>query len=136
MWRPFILIGLWTLLSAPVIRADDKADHLAIIVAKNSTLENLSTADLSKIFRGDKTKGADGVKFNVLMHDPGRLERAAALKSIYHMSEPEYDRYFLQAAFTGTVLAAPKTLPSAAAVKNFVAETPGAISYVRGSDLD
>ena len=58
------------------------------------------------------------------------------LKAIYSMSEAEYNDYFVGQTFTGAVSAAPKSLPSPAAIKLYVAQTPGAIAYVRASDAD
>jgi ABC-type phosphate transport system substrate-binding protein len=52
------------------------------------------------------------------------------------MSESEYNDYFVGQTFTGAVASAPKTFPNGATVKAFVAQTPGAIGYVRASDVD
>ena len=52
------------------------------------------------------------------------------------MEEADYAKYFLQATFTGQVPAAPRTLSGAATAKQFVSVTPGAVGYVRGSDVD
>jgi ABC-type phosphate transport system substrate-binding protein len=70
------------------------------------------------------------------MQDVGRPERDAALAGIYKMGEAEYGDYFVGQTFTGAVKSAPKSWPSAAAVKEYVAATPGAIGYVRASDAD
>ena len=115
--------------------AQSKAGHLAVIVGRNNALDSVTSAELQKIFRAEKTKGPDGVKFVIVMQDAGQPARAAALAGIYKLNEGDYNKHFLQAAFTGTVTAAPKAL-SAAAVKKFVAETPGAIGYVRADEAD
>jgi hypothetical protein len=52
------------------------------------------------------------------------------------MSEKDLNNHFIQGVFTGAVLAAPKTLASAADVRKFVFNVPGAIGYVRGADVD
>ena len=130
------LIGLLALGLATAGRAEDKADHLAVIVGKGNPLESATFAELQKYFRAEKTKGSDGNKIAIVMLAAGQPERGAALREIYKMTEGEYNKYFLQATFTGTVAAAPKALPSAAAVKKFVAETPGAIGYLPGSEVD
>jgi hypothetical protein len=120
----------------PSAHAQDKAGSLAIIVNKASKLSDLSLADLQKYFRADKTKAPDGVKIVIVMADAGRPERAAALKTIYKMSEAEYNDYFVGQTFTGAVAAAPKSLPSPSAIKLYVAQTPGAIAYVQAGDTD
>jgi len=116
--------------------AQDKAADLAIVVNSASSLDNVSSADLVKIFKAEKAKSADGTKFVLAVREAGSPERAAALKSIYGMSDSEYEKFFLQATFAGTVQSAPKALGSASSVKQFVAGSPGAICYMRGSDVD
>ena len=118
------------------VQAQDKAAGLAIIVNKASKFSDLSLADLQKYFRAEKTKSPDGIKIIIVMADVGRPERGAALKTIYNLSEAEYNDYFVGQTFTGAVSAAPKALPSPAAIKLYVAQTPGAIAYVRASDAD
>lgn len=117
------------------VQAQSKADHLAVIVAKASPTENLTAAELAKIFRAEKAKDASGTKFVIIQQDAGQAARAAALQGIYKMDEAGYNKYFLQATFTGAVQAAPKAL-SAEAAKKFVAANPGAISYVRADEAD
>ena len=115
MFKRATIIIWFVLLSVGVTRADDKSDDLAIIVAKNSSLENVTSAELVKILREEKARSADGVKFIVLAREPGSADRAAAMKGIYRMTEPEYQKYFLQATFVGAVQAAPKVVSGAAA---------------------
>jgi len=136
MWtKKTILVLVACLLSCSVMAGDTGGD-LAIIVAKSSSLANLSSAELSKIFRAEKAKGPDGVKFVLAMRETGSDERAAALAGIYKMSEADYGKYFLQATFVGLVQSAPRQISSAAAMRQFVASVPGGIGYVRSSDVD
>lgn len=116
--------------------AQDKADHLAIIVNPASTLSDISFTDLQRYFKAEITKSPDGTKIVIAMMEVGLLERDAALKLIYKMSEEEYNDYFVGQTFTGAVATAPKSFPSAASVKRYVAEKPGAIGYIRASEAD
>ena len=119
------------LLAVPARAAD-----LAIVVNKACGLDNVTSAELTKYFKAEKTKATDGTKLVIVVQDPGRPERDAALKRIYKMSESEYTDYFVEATFTGAVTAAPKSLPSSAAVKKFVADTAGALGYLASGDTD
>ncbi len=123
------------LLAAPV-RADDKAGDLAIIVNKASKLDTVSSADLARYFKAEKSKTPDGTKIALAMFAPDHPERAAALAGIYHMSEAEFADYFVEATFTGAVSAAPKALNSAAEVKAFVGGNAGGLCYLRASEAD
>lgn len=115
--------------------ADGLGDQLAIVVSKTSPTEALTSAELQKVFRAEKGKDSGGNKFVILMHEAGQPARDAALRGIYKMSEADYNKFFLQATFTGAVQSAPKALP-AAAVKRLIAETPGAIGYLRADEID
>ena len=136
MWkRIFFLVLILSLKTGPAL-AQDKAGDLAIVVAKNRDIDNVTSDELTKIFRAEKNKGSDGVRFVLIARETGSPERTAALAGIYKVSEDEYAKYFLQATFTGLVQAAPRSLTSPAAMRQFVASTPGAIGYLRGSDVD
>lgn len=132
---PQSFLRLLLAFTAIIALAQDKPDSLAIVVGKTSSMDEVTFADLQRIFKAEKAKTPDGKKILLLMNAAG-LERETALREIYKMTEAEYSRFFLQATFTGSVQAAPKALASSAAIKQFVAENPGAIGYVRSHDLD
>jgi|SRR5205809_796588 len=72
----------------------------------------------------------------IVMREAGQAEGEAVLRVIYGMGERDFNRHFLQAKFTNEVLAGPKLLSTAEGVKKFVLNVPGAIAYVRFSELD
>ena len=136
MWKKLFIAALVFGLEISVATAQDKAGDLAIIVGKNSPLNNVTSEELAKIFRAEKPKGPDGVRFVITMREASSTERAAALAQIYKFGEDEYSKYFLQASFVGLVQSAPRALNGAGTVKQFVSITPGAIGYLRASDVD
>ncbi|HEY7545033.1 MAG TPA: hypothetical protein VID27_09135 [Blastocatellia bacterium] len=111
-------------------------EDLAIIVNKSNTVDNLSLADLRKIFLAERTRWPNGRKVTIVMREQGRAERAAALRLIYRMREQEFNRYFLNIKFTGETLEEPKLLSSVDGMLKFVFNVPGAIGYVRASEVD
>lgn len=113
-----------------------KDQPLAIIVNKSNPVDDLSYVDLRQIFLGQRSYWPHGRKITIVMREPGQAEREAVLRAIYGMGERDFNRHFLQAKFTGEVLAAPKLLSTAAGVKKFVLNVPGAIAYVRLDELD
>jgi hypothetical protein len=52
------------------------------------------------------------------------------------MSEATYQDYLLKGLFTGDVFLSPKILASPSVVRKFVLNAPGAIGYLRASDVD
>jgi hypothetical protein len=124
------------LLRAAIAAAQDKSSDLAIVVNASCSLDNVSSAELAKIFKAEKSKTPEGAKFLIGVRETGSAERKAALEAIYHMTDAEYEKFFLQATFAGTVTAAPKVLAGAGAARLFVAGSPGAICYLRASEAD
>lgn len=115
------------------VASDEEVD---IIVNKANTTGDLPLADAKKIFVGDKTTWPNGKRVTILMLAAGQPERAVVLQQIYKMSDAEYGKYFMQAAFSGKVSAPPKDVGTPAQMKQAVAENPGAIGYVKKGDVD
>lgn len=109
---------------------------LAIVVNQANPVTNLSYEELRKIFLGERSHWPNGRRITLVMIEPGRPERAAMLRELYHMNEAEFSRHFLHGLFTGQVFVSPKTLNSSVGVCKFVFNVPGAIGYVRASDVD
>ncbi|HEY3861330.1 MAG TPA: hypothetical protein VGO59_05525 [Verrucomicrobiae bacterium] len=131
----FILV-LGGALAAGFASAQDKAADLAIVVNAACSLENVSSAELVKIFKAQRTTNPDGVKYVLAACQTGTPEHSAALKAIYRMTDSDYERYFLQATFAGSIQAAPKAFLNGLSVRQFVAAAPGAIGYLRASEAD
>ena len=112
------------------------SDDLAVIVNSGNPTASLSVAQLRGIFLAERAHWPNGQKITVVMREEGEPERSFVLKLICRMSESDFARHLLHANFTGQVQAGPKLLNSAAGVRKFVFSVPGAIGYVRASELD
>jgi ABC-type phosphate transport system substrate-binding protein len=111
-------------------------DSLGIVVNRSNPVENLSFAELRKIFMGEQTHWSNGRRITVVMLEAGKQERQAVLTQIYRMDDKDFNKHFLQGMFTGEIHAAPKTLATPTEVLKFVLNVPGAIGYVRGAEAD
>ena len=111
-------------------------ESVAIIVNPSNPIENCSFEELRKIFLGEKSHWPNGRRITLVMLDSAQAERKVVLREIYNMSEKDLNNHFIQGVFTGNVLAAPKTLSGASEVRKFVFNVPGAIGYLRGSEVD
>ncbi|MBI3868544.1 MAG: hypothetical protein HY299_08425 [Verrucomicrobia bacterium] len=132
--KTYLMSGL--ALTVATLAATQAQETIALVVGKGTNLENLSTAELQKLFRCEKSKAPDGSKVTIVMRDAGSPEREAVLASVLKMGESEYLKHILLATFTGAVQAAPKALSSGGAVKQFVSSTPGGLGYIKTSELD
>jgi hypothetical protein len=95
-----------------------------------------SLPELRKIFLGEGSHWPNGRRITVVMMDLAHPERKVILREIYGMNEKDLNNHFIQGVFTGAVLVSPKTLGTPAEVLKFVFNVPGAIGYVRASEVD
>lgn len=113
-----------------------ESEPLAIVVNRNNPLSEISLAELRRLYRGQRSRWADGRRVTLVMRDPGTPERIAILQSLYGLSEAEYRRRYRRAVFSGEAALAPKSLATTNGVLRFVFNVPGAIGYVRAEDVD
>lgn len=111
-------------------------EEVDVVVSKTNSIAPLSREEIRRIFMGEKSAWPGGKRITVLMLAYDHPERAVILQTLFRMTGSEYTKYFLQAAFTGHVLAAPRDLPSAAQMKAHLAANPNAIGYLKKEDLD
>jgi phosphate transport system substrate-binding protein len=133
----FAAVVLNSAADPPSRSAPERAtEGLAIIVHKSNPVENLTLTELRKLCLAQRRQWDHGRKVTVVLREPENAERAIVLEKIYAMKENDLERYFLQETFTGKILVTPKLLSTAAGVRRFVFNVPGAIGFVRESDLD
>ena len=136
-----LLLGAWPFWGAQQKAAAREellpaSQNLAIVVNRNNPINSLSTVELRRIFLGARGHWPNGRRITIVMMEPGQPERATVLRAICQMSETEFSNHFLHGLFTGEVLVSPKTLSSPEGVRKFVVYVPGAIGYLRASDVD
>jgi len=137
-----ILAGAATLgalcLAAQPIAAQQAtaADALAIIVHRSNPVEELSSAQLRRIYMFDIQHWPNGRKVTVMLGEKGEPERAEAIRLICGIAEAEYDRHVLLQTFRGSLGWGPRSIQSVAAMLRFVFNAPGAIGYVPVDEID
>jgi ABC-type phosphate transport system substrate-binding protein len=109
---------------------------LAIIVNTANPVDDLSLSELRKVFLGERGHWPNGRRITLVMMEAGQPERKALIREVCQMKEDDFSRHFLHGVFTGELFVSPKTLASPMGVRKFVFNVPGAIGYVRASDLD
>lgn len=115
--------------------AQAAGDPIVVIVNAANPVDNLAMSELKKLFMSDRSKWDTGKAVAPVMVTAGAPERAAFLKQVCGMSDADFGKYFVQAAFNGKSATPPKEVASSASVKSVVASSPGAIGFVKGSDF-
>jgi ABC-type phosphate transport system substrate-binding protein len=128
-----VAMAIWSVASVDPVQA--AGDPIVVIVNNANPVDNLSLGELKKLFLGDRSRWDTGKAVAPVMLPPGAPERTSFLKIVCGMSDADLGKYFMQAAFTGKSATPPKEVGSAGALKSFVAGSPGAIGFVKASDL-
>lgn len=131
-----ILALALTVSCARLVTAGAALEEVDVVVNTSNNVGPLSREEVRRIFMGDKSSWPRGKRITVLMLAPDQPERVVILQEVFKMNESEYTKYFLQAAFTGHVLAAPRDLRSVEQMKAHLAANPNAIGYLRKEDVD
>jgi ABC-type phosphate transport system substrate-binding protein len=108
---------------------------IVVIVNQANPVQSLSVAELRKIFLSDRSRWETGKTIAPVIASRGAPERSAFLKAVCSMSDAEFSKYFVQAAFTGKDVTPPREVSNGRDVKSIVAGSPGAIGFIRGLDF-
>ncbi len=111
------------------------AAPVAIIVAPDSPVEDLSFAEVRKLFLGERQFWSPKLRVVLLMRAPVAPERDVVLRSIYQMSEAQFRQYWISKVFRADVAAGPKIFYSTETAYELVAGIPGAVAYVEASQV-
>jgi hypothetical protein len=126
-----IVIVLCALAAGQPAFAEGK--KLVVVVAKGSSVTNLSRDDLKRCFTSEPVTvdGKPLVPFNASPNSP---ERTGFDLAVLGMTPDEVGRFWIDRKVRGQS-AAPRSLPSAAHIAKVAAKFPGAIGYLTADQL-
>jgi phosphate transport system substrate-binding protein len=111
-------------------------EPLAIVVNRSNPIEEISTAELRAIFLGARSHWTSGRRVTLVMRDLDDPERAVILRDVCGMTESQFRTHFVRGLYNGEIVVSPKILSSVSGVRRFIFNVPGAIGYLRLSELD
>jgi phosphate transport system substrate-binding protein len=104
------------------------AHHMAVVVNKDNAVQNVTSAHLAKIFKGDVKKWPDGTNVVLVLHGSSPDE-VVTLEHLNKMTEAEVKS--LVESHKDSI----RTVGSDADVIDAVASTPGAIGFVEARSI-
>lgn len=122
------------LTASPADAGTSSQEPLAIVVAKNSAVHELSLYQLKRLYLGDSMNTPDGKKLLPLNRGTSTHERVGFDKTVLNMTPEEAARYWIDRRIKG-MSGAPKAVDPANVLQKVVARLPGSISYVRRHEL-
>ena len=108
---------------------------IAIIVNKGVPVDNLTFAEVRKVFRGERQFWNADLRVTLLVRAPVAHERDVVLKKIYEMSEAQYRQYWISKIFRADIASSPKIVYTNDMTAELVSAIPGAVSFMEASKI-
>jgi hypothetical protein len=118
-----------------VAQEDEAASPLAIVVHKDTAVDDLSMNELRSIFLADQQFWPDRTRIILLVRAPQSDERDFVLNRIYQMSEAQFRQYWIAKMFRAEVPRGPKIVFSTDMTLDLVIAIPGSISFIRSDEV-
>lgn len=134
-WHAVMLAALIACGVSAVAQEPATTGSLAIVVHKDTQVDNLSMEDLRSIFLADQQFWPDRTRIILLVRAPQSDERDFVLNRIYKMSEPQFRQYWIAKMFRAEVPRGPKIVFSTDMALDLVVAIPGSISFIRASEV-
>ncbi len=136
VWICGVLAGLVAFWLITIRAAGTPAEaDVAIVVSPSNPVNNLTLADLRKIYMGERQYWTTSSPVIVLMRSPGAREREVILRVVYQMTQEQYTHYWVAKVMRAEASDPPASLFSYGIVQEGVRGNPGAIGYVNMNDL-
>lgn len=132
--RHAFVIAVAVLATEPSARAQKAGGELAFVVNARNPANEVTTAQLRKIYLGDETRWAGKEKITILLLPAGREERRILFDQLLKMSDDDYVRHWIGKVFQGEATSGPKTAASPASMGKLVSGLPGAIGFLAAQD--
>ena len=127
-WRG--ALWLWLVWVAAPAMAHAQAPEIAVVVNSAVPIDNLTTADLRRLWLGDRDFWGSGIRVMLLIRAPIARERDAVVKAICQMTEAQFRQHWIAKVFRADTANGPKLVYSNEMALDQVSRTPGALAFV------
>lgn len=107
-----------------------RSDALALVVNEETPVNDLSLAEVRKLFLGERQYWNAKLPVVLLMRASSAPERDVVLRVVYQMSEAQFRQYWVAKIYRAEVTASPKIVYSDDLQYQLVSAVPGAIAFV------
>lgn len=131
----FVLLALSVLLPSAQrsARASDRV-VLAVVVARGSSVQDVSLAELRRIFTNEGDSDPSGQRYVPFNHPPHTTDRAGFDKVVLGMSPDEVSQFWIDRKIRG-LSGPPRSVDSLSLLLRLIARLPGGIGYARPAQL-
>lgn len=110
-------------------------EPVAIVVHPESSVTDLTSAELRSIFLADRQFWNDRSRITLLVRAPSAYEREVVLHRVYRMDEAQFRQYWIGKMFRAEVATGPKIVASSDMAAQLVSAIRGAITFVPASEV-
>jgi ABC-type phosphate transport system substrate-binding protein len=128
-------VGLMALLAAVAPAQSAPEDDVAVIVNSQNSVDAISSAELRKIFAGEKRSWHASMPVVLVVRAPESRERTVLLNKVLKMTESEYKQYWVKKIYSGEVPREPTTLFSNAMQLEAIRAERGGIALMSAKDI-
>src|SRR5207247_8234530 len=111
------------------------SDDVAVIVNPQNQIDSISSADLRKIFAGEKRSWNSNIPIFVVVRAPQAHERDILLSHVLKMTESEYKQYWVKKIYSGDVPREPLALLSNGMQLEAIRADKGGIALINLTDV-
>ncbi len=129
---------LFLLNSIPVRALDlvpKPGEQIAIVAHPGVPVDELSLAEVRKIFLADRQYWTPKLRITLLICAPHTWERKAFFQIVYRMDEAQFRQYWIRKEFRDQITSFPRTVYSAQAAASLAARLPGAITFLDAAEI-
>jgi ABC-type phosphate transport system substrate-binding protein len=121
-------------LLATVERVGAVTSDVAMVANPVTPVDSLTLGEARRIFLGEQTTWSPALPVILLLGEPRTHARSVALRTVYRMSEPEFNQYWIVRMFRGETNGGPKTV-SSNVVAQLVRQLPGCVTFVDAAEI-
>jgi hypothetical protein len=131
-WFAFSLGCALVLLLPSAERSARASDRivLAVVVARNSNVQDLSLSELRRIFTNEGDSDGSGQRYVPFNHPPHTTDRVGFDKVVLGMSPDDVSQFWIDRKIRG-LSGPPRSVDSLSLLLRLIARLPGGISYAR-----
>jgi ABC-type phosphate transport system substrate-binding protein len=126
-------VALAALPAAPAQSAP--TEDIAVIVNATNPVDALSSADLRKLFAGEKRSWHASMPVVLVVRAPESRERTVLLSHVLKMTESDYKQYWIKKIYSGEVPREPTTLFSNVSQIETIRAERGGIALISVKDV-
>ena len=129
----FLILAIFLIVLASCCWGE--ALDVAIVVRRDVPADNLTFAEVRKLFLGERQFWNSNLRVTLLIRAPTSHERDVVLRKIYEMSEAQFRQYWISKVFRADTATGPKIVYSTEMAVELASAIPGAVAFVEAGHV-